>query len=63
MIILVALFTLVVVLSVWRVLATSQHLPYGERIAWLVAVVLLPIVGLVAFAALRSTNKNGPARA
>ncbi len=63
MLILIAVLSLYVFLAVWRVIVTSQNLQGWERAAWAAAVIFFPIIGLLAYAVLRSSNQSGHTRA
>jgi len=61
--ILIVVLILYVSLATWRVIATSQHLQAWERVAWVAAIIFFPIIGLLAYAVLRSSNQSGLTRA
>ena len=63
MLIFIVVLLLYVSLATWRVVATSQHLQSWERAAWVAAVIFIPIIGLLAYAVLRSSNQSGLTRA
>ena len=63
MLILTVVLILYVSLATWRVMSTSQHLQGWERVAWVAAVIFFPIIGLLAYAVLRSSNQAGLTRA